>query len=988
MAEVDSNTKLLVHFDGDDGDTTATDESATGHILTAVGDAQIDTDQSVFGGASSIFDDSVDAWSIPDSAEWDFFTSTTNPFTIECRLRLSHTGSQAIVDHYQDNNNFWYCEFSGSVLRIFGLRGGATKTYFRCSWSPSIDTWYHIAFVRSASARFIFIDGVEQTLTLDTNLAATALSGTLQIGTNRRNGGFLSGWIDEPRISDVARWTSGFTPPSEAYGPSGPPPPPPPVYTDSYHVEPQIPRRKKRKTNPGFSVTPGMHVPVPIKLDKWAHIYNTLAKKKKRNIANVTQNILVQFNTPTAPEVIMDSWHQQQQLARIKKRGNPSAHVDIDFIEAIQEQNGNFFDTGVFAFQIRKESTDQADFLDNDTFDFTIEFKDREESIVVPTAIATAPFGVYAFGGSAFFGFQDVEDFQLEDDEAFDFKIHYPEVGNEVFNSGVPGFVSANVIIDGVNESNMMTGTIVVTREDNTAARFRCNLELDQTLVPLRKPSELINKIVNISFSAAGMDGIVADYIPIFTGICKRVIFSDDQQSMTMSGYDYGGVHQTKGEFVSDNVTDVLSGSIYISSAGTHSLGRSPIWGIIWTGNNAVTDGQDYFINTLNGEIIVPISSRILQFPGAFTYNYQDPFDSMKEIIQSVATLKGWTLQEDNVTIEDYSSAEEHPVLSLSDESVIDVCRKFLELSGAKVESNLFPNLRVYSEVQNVINTVNTHTVDESEIFENTLDFTIDFDNILNEQTTRSVQKINANVVIGSEVSIGEFSANKPSVNPFTVQTGTGFVWDLNLGLEAVLAEHRIQKAGLNSISFSSSGRFHLFHTFEQFEETIGGASWTSFIDGDDFVIQLKHKVEVIGGGGVLLYAYPAVEYELTVLGSRINYGDGAIEDIKIVTAQRPIGGILQTLKGDVYENAYIETDQHCANICDAILLEHGNPYTVSFRIPLFVGKDMNIGDRIDIERDSNTRFSGIIKKLIYSINLANGENSILVDAKGVGFGI
>jgi hypothetical protein len=534
----------------------------------------------------------------------------------------------------------------------------------------------------------------------------------------------------------------------------------------------------------------------------------------------------------------------------------------------------------------------------------------------------------------------------------------------------------------------MVQGTVTVIREDNTAARFRLNLEFDQSLVVPRKPAELINKIVAISFAAADMDGVVADYVPIFVGLCKHVSFNDDQQSMSMTGYDYGGAHQTRGEFVSDNVTDVLTGSIYIASAATHSLGQSPVWGIIWTGNSEVTDGEDYFINTLTGAIIVPVSSRILQFPGVFTFNYQNPFNSMKEIIQSVATIKGWTLQEDNLSIADYSDVSEHPVLSLSDESIVDVCRKFLELSGAKVESNLFPALRVYSEVQNVINTVNTHTVDESKIFENTLTFRIDFDDVLNEQTTRSVQKINANVVVGAESSIGEFAGDKSTVNPFTIQTDVTWVWNLNLGQKTVLAEHRVRKTGLNSISFSSTGRFHVEFWPWTFEEAISGASWNSFTDGNDFVIQLQHDVVTIGGGGLMMYAYPAVEYSLTVLGSKINYGDGAIEDVKIVTAQRPIAGVAETLKGDVYENPYIETDQHCANICDAILLEHGNPYTTQFEIPVYEGKHMNIGDRINIERDSNVRFSGLIKRLTYSINLQTGANSILVGAKGVGFGI
>ena len=192
----------------------------------------------------------------------------------------------------------------------------------------------------------------------------------------------------------------------------------------------------------------------------------------------------------------------------------------------------------------------------------------------------------------------------------------------------------------------------------------------------------------------------------------------------------------------------------------------------------------------------------------------------------------------------------------------------------------------------------------------------------------------------------------------------------------------------MNTISFTSSGRFHAFGVGDVFEETITGASWSFFTDGDDFVIQLKHIMIVLGQLNVRMYTYPAIEYELTVNGSKINYGDGLIEDVKIVTAQRPIAGLSQTLKGDVYENPYIETDQHCANICDAILLEHGNPYTTQFEIPVFEGKHMNIGDRINIERGSSTRFSGIIKTLNYSLNLKDGANSILVGAKGVGFGI
>jgi hypothetical protein len=360
----------------------------------------------------------------------------------------------------------------------------------------------------------------------------------------------------------------------------------------------------------------------------------------------------------------------------------------------------------------------------------------------------------------------------------------------------------------------------------------------------------------------------------------------------------------------------------------------------------------------------------------------------MKDIIQAIVSEKNWTLQEDGVTIADYTTEAAHPVLSLSDESVIDTCRKFLELSGAKVEGNLFPTLRVYSEVCNWITPVDVLVLDESIIFENSLTYSIDFDNLLNEQTTRSVQRVDAEIVIGAGETIATFNADAPSTNPFTVQQGVTWVWKLDLATPTILAEHRIAKQGLHSISLSATGQFFLALWPITFSEPITGSSFNFFVDGDDFVIQLSHKVEVIHHLNLALYAYPAFQYTLTVNGSTINYGGGSPEDVRVVTAQRPVSGITETLKGDVYENPYIETDTHCVNICNAVLLEHGNPYTAQFEIPVFEGKDAQIGKRVDIKRGAGTIFSGIIKRLNYTMNLENGDNKITVRANGIGKGI
>ena len=66
-----ADTKLLIHADGADGSTSFTDSSASGHTITANGNAQVDTDQKEFGTGSLLCDGTGDYLSIPDHADWD-----------------------------------------------------------------------------------------------------------------------------------------------------------------------------------------------------------------------------------------------------------------------------------------------------------------------------------------------------------------------------------------------------------------------------------------------------------------------------------------------------------------------------------------------------------------------------------------------------------------------------------------------------------------------------------------------------------------------------------------------------------------------------------------------------------------------------------------------------------------------------------------------------------------------------------------------------
>lgn len=221
FAACDANTQLMLHMNGADGSTTFTDNGITGHTVTAVGNAQIDTAQSKFGGASGLFDGTGDYLSIPDSDDWYF---GTGDFTIDFWVRFSSSGltnEQQLCGQHIDSSNYWIFEKTGAgndrLQIIFQLGGVIKGNYIMTSaWTPSADTWYHLAVVRTSTTAKIFVNGVSQTLT-ESNAFSTNdvgnISSTFRIGAGYTTSELFNGWLDELRISKgIARWTSNFTP--------------------------------------------------------------------------------------------------------------------------------------------------------------------------------------------------------------------------------------------------------------------------------------------------------------------------------------------------------------------------------------------------------------------------------------------------------------------------------------------------------------------------------------------------------------------------------------------------------------------------------------------------------------------------------------------------------------------------------------------------------------------------------------------------------
>lgn len=212
----DSFTVLLLHADGTDASTTFTDSSASGKTVTANGDAQVDTAQFKFGGASALFDGSGDYLSVADSEDWNL---GTGDFAIDFQLRYNAAVSSDQISFELGNSGTDGIRINQRASAASAeVRINGTTYSFTLASDFAADTWYHIALTRSGNNLRFFRDGVQQGSTQTSNENITGGTDGVFIGAN--NGASLpfTGWMDEIRVSKGnGRWTANFTAPTTAY---------------------------------------------------------------------------------------------------------------------------------------------------------------------------------------------------------------------------------------------------------------------------------------------------------------------------------------------------------------------------------------------------------------------------------------------------------------------------------------------------------------------------------------------------------------------------------------------------------------------------------------------------------------------------------------------------------------------------------------------------------------------------------------------------
>jgi len=213
-----TNTSLLLNT------TNAGIYDATSkNDLETVGNAQISTTQSKFGGSSMYFDGTGDGLAMPSAP---LLQLGSGDFTIEAWVYFSGNLPYLDGDGLYSAALFGQQTSSGLIIQFRSATSSApTSIYYTVAgvgsssvvFSFSLNTWYHIAVSRAAGTARIFVNGTQVTSFANTtNLAQSATQiGWLNAASFNQ---YFLGYIDDLRITKgIARYTANFTAPTAAF---------------------------------------------------------------------------------------------------------------------------------------------------------------------------------------------------------------------------------------------------------------------------------------------------------------------------------------------------------------------------------------------------------------------------------------------------------------------------------------------------------------------------------------------------------------------------------------------------------------------------------------------------------------------------------------------------------------------------------------------------------------------------------------------------
>ncbi len=207
-----SDTKLLLNC------TNAGIYDATSkNDLETVGNAQISTTQSKWGGSSIYLDGTGDYLDLSPSG---FSSFGTGNFTVEFWMRTAGSSFNIINPATATGTGYWALLVNtGSGGFRWNDAYNVTNLWTQTATSVLDNNWHHIAVVRNGTGSGnvnIYFDGVAQGTAKTDSTNYNGASTAWRIGSG--NVGDFNGYIQDLRITPgIARYTANFTAPTAAF---------------------------------------------------------------------------------------------------------------------------------------------------------------------------------------------------------------------------------------------------------------------------------------------------------------------------------------------------------------------------------------------------------------------------------------------------------------------------------------------------------------------------------------------------------------------------------------------------------------------------------------------------------------------------------------------------------------------------------------------------------------------------------------------------
>ena len=215
-----TNTQLLLNYTN-----AGIIDNTAKNVFETVGDAQISTTQSKYGGSSMKFDGTGD-WLVARSTVGDFLQlgGTSRPFTIEAwTYPTSFATNVTIAERGGGNANWtsttgiqytWFFKNADSKMYWQFYAGGTSVNSMSSSVTISLNTWTHVAVSYDGTTTYLFVNGV-QVGTSTSSYTLPSAPNQMRVGAETDGSNPFFGYIDDLRITQgVARYTTNFTPPT------------------------------------------------------------------------------------------------------------------------------------------------------------------------------------------------------------------------------------------------------------------------------------------------------------------------------------------------------------------------------------------------------------------------------------------------------------------------------------------------------------------------------------------------------------------------------------------------------------------------------------------------------------------------------------------------------------------------------------------------------------------------------------------------------